>query len=51
MFYYRTPKSCREMLMENPPKLSEDVLHKLLTDAHTALPSRLSTLREEDENG
>ncbi|XP_076096557.1 uncharacterized protein LOC143067302 isoform X2 [Mytilus galloprovincialis] len=46
----RTPKSCREMLMENPPKLSEDVLHKLLTDAHTALPSRLSTLREEDEN-
>ncbi|CAC5405700.1 unnamed protein product [Mytilus coruscus] len=46
----RTPKSSREMLMENPPKLSGDVLHKLLTDAHTALPSRLSTLREEDEN-
>ena len=37
--------------MENPPKLSGDVLHRLLAEAHTTLPSRLSTLREEEEEG
>lgn len=45
-----TPRSSREILMENPPKLSGEVLQKLLAEAHAALPSRLSTLREEDED-
>lgn len=35
--------------MENPPKLSEEELQKLLADAHFPLRSRLSTLREEKE--
>lgn len=35
--------------MENPPKLSEEELQKLLADAHFPLRSRLSTLREEEE--
>jgi hypothetical protein len=33
------------------PKLSDEVLQRLLSEAQTALPSRLSTLREEDEDG
>ena len=50
-FFFRTPHSARELLMENPPKLSDEVLQRLLSEAQTALPSRLSTLREEDEDG
>ena len=37
--------------MENPPKLSGNVLQKLLTEAHQTIPSRLSTVREELEDG
>lgn len=55
----RTPSSAREQLLENPPYLAPEVLQKLLTDAYCPVPtaavggggnSRLSTLREEDEN-
>lgn len=35
--------------MENPPKLSEEELQKLLAEAHFPLKSRLSTLMEEEE--
>uniref|UniRef100_K1Q6G6 Fibrous sheath-interacting protein 1 n=1 Tax=Magallana gigas TaxID=29159 RepID=K1Q6G6_MAGGI len=45
----RSHRSAREILMENPPKLSEEELQKLLADAHFPLRSRLSTLREEEE--
>lgn len=38
--------------MENPPKLSDEDLQKLLSDAHFPLRSRLSTLMEvEEDNG
>ena len=35
--------------MENPPKLSEEELQKLLAEAHFPLKSQLSTLMEEEE--
>ncbi|XP_062595458.1 uncharacterized protein LOC134256814 [Saccostrea cucullata] len=45
----RSQRSARELLMENPPKLSDEELQKLLSDAHFPLKSRLSTLMEEEE--
>ncbi|XP_033735504.1 reticulocyte binding protein 2 homolog b-like [Pecten maximus] len=45
----RTPKSAREVLMENPPHLPKATLQKLLAEAYCPSASRLSTLREEDE--
>nr|XP_022328864.1 fibrous sheath-interacting protein 1-like [Crassostrea virginica] len=45
----RSHRSARELLMENPPKLSEEELQKLLAEAHFPLKSRLSTLMEEEE--
>ncbi|XP_056021302.1 uncharacterized protein LOC125652330 [Ostrea edulis] len=48
----RSQRSAREILMENPPKLSDEDLQKLLSDAHFPLRSRLSTLMEvEEDNG
>ena len=37
-------------MMENPPKLPDDVLQKLLSEAHFPLYGRLSAVREEDES-
>ncbi|XP_069118398.1 kinectin-like isoform X2 [Argopecten irradians] len=45
----RTPKSAREVLMENPPHLPKATLQKLLAEAYCPVASRLSTLREEEE--
>ncbi|OWF53389.1 uncharacterized protein LOC110446454 [Mizuhopecten yessoensis] len=45
----RTPKSAREVLMENPPHLPKATLQKLLAEAYCPAASRLSTLREEEE--
>ncbi|XP_060070589.1 fibrous sheath-interacting protein 1-like [Ylistrum balloti] len=45
----RTPKSAREVLMENPPHLPKATLQKLLSEAYCPAASRLSTLREEEE--
>ena len=37
-------------MMENPPKLPDEVLQKLLSEAHFPLYGRLSAVREEDES-
>ncbi|KAK3580867.1 hypothetical protein CHS0354_032928 [Potamilus streckersoni] len=45
----RSPRSARQWLMENPPKLSQDVLQKLLAEAYCPISKQLSTLNEEEE--
>ena len=41
--YSRSPRSARAELLENPPKLSEDVLRQLLEDARSSVASTPAT--------
>ncbi|XP_005093420.1 fibrous sheath-interacting protein 1 [Aplysia californica] len=45
----RSQISSRQSLMENPPKLSEEQLQQLLSEAHFPLSSVLLSLRDDDQ--
>ncbi|XP_053399953.1 fibrous sheath-interacting protein 1-like [Mercenaria mercenaria] len=46
----RSPRSARQEILDNPPKLAPEVLQKLLSEAYHPLSKQLSTLKEvEDE--
>ncbi|XP_059146193.1 fibrous sheath-interacting protein 1-like [Physella acuta] len=45
----RAQLSSRQLVMENPPRLSEEQLQQLLSEAHFPLSSTLLALREDDE--
>ncbi|XP_052766708.1 fibrous sheath-interacting protein 1-like isoform X2 [Mya arenaria] len=44
----RSPRSARQDLLDNPPRLAPEVLQKLLSEAYHPLSKQLSTLKEED---
>ncbi|KAL4237844.1 Fibrous sheath-interacting protein 1 [Mactra antiquata] len=44
----RSPRSARQEILDNPPKLAPEVLQKLLSEAYHPLSKQLSTLKEED---
>ena len=47
-FFSRTLESARAQLMVNPPKLSDEMLQKLLSEAHFPLSSHLMALQDDD---
>lgn len=43
-----TPRSARQEMFDNPPRLAPEVLQQLLSEAYNPLSKQLSTLKEED---
>ena len=48
---HRSPRSIRQEILDNPPKLAPEVLQKLLSEAYNPLSKKLTTLQEEDTEG